>query len=299
MHAYKQHMTGVLFSIIWSSAFIAGKVAIQDIDPIGTLFLRFLCCSLLLAPFCLRTGGRLTLAGLIGAGGVLGFLNNAVYLGLTFSALQYISPEWVIIIVSCSPFMTMALSVLRGNERFSMTKLAGLVIGFTGVIIMTGVTGLDNNAVAGLGMALGGTFAFSVGTVLFREKGKELPLGAVNFWMSLSAVILLAPWAVHRGLPLESVTLPGFAAIGWLVAVSLLGMALWLLLIRRYGAVTAASYHLLNPVSGLLLAFLVLGTPPNAHNSIGAATICLGLYIVSRGKKDATVPKAKKREQTS
>ncbi len=285
---YKQHMTGILFSLIWSSAFIAGKVAMHDLDAFVVLFIRFVFCSLLLAPFYRPKSSSLSISqqSIAKTGLGLGVLNNVIYLGMTFYALNFISPEWVIIIVSCSPFITSGLSTLMGKEELSLRKITGFIIGFVGVLIMTGVTGLGKEAIWGLVLAFGGTFSFSLGTVIFRDRGQGIPLQTNNFWMSLAAVPLFGLWIGASGSSVAPIHFAAGAAIGWLVVVTLLGMALWLYLIRRYGAVTAAGYHLLNPVSGLVLAFLVLGNTPHWYSILGAITTCAGLYIASHHDKD-------------
>jgi drug/metabolite transporter (DMT)-like permease len=56
-------------------------------------------------------------------------------------------------------------------------------------------------------------------------------------------------------------------------------MALWLILIRMSGATTASSYHLLNPVFGVLLSFAVFGTAMKPADFIGAAIIAAGLAL--------------------
>lgn len=278
---YKQHGTGVLFSLIWSSAFIAGKVAMHDLDSVVVLFIRFSLCALLLVPFAMPKNRVEPASKIMRTGLGLGVLNNVIYLGMTFYALNFISPEWVILIVSCSPFITSGISAVIGKERLSGRKVAGFIIGFVGVVVMTGVTGLGQEALWGLLLAFGGTFSFSLGTVIFRERGQDIPLQTNNFWMSLVAVPLFGAWIGGHHIPIPHISFITGAAIVWLVVVTVFGMALWLFLIRHYGAITAAGYHLLNPVSGLVLAFLVLGNIPHWYNIVGAVTTCAGLYIAS------------------
>lgn len=269
----------VLFSLVWSSAFIAGKIAIQDIDPFSVLCVRFFVSALLLLPFCRNRNGLKSGRELIITGSVLGFLNNAVYLGLTFSSLRFISPGWVVIIAACSPFMTIALAAIMGMERVSARQLVGIGAGFLGVTVMTGVTGLEKDAILGVLLAVAGTLSFSLGTVLFRGKNEGMPIHTLNFWQSLSGTLFLLPIAWSSGSSLSQISFAGAAAIAWLVVVSILGMSLWFMLIRMRGAGTAASYHLLNPVSGLLLSFLILGNAVHLREVAGALLIGMGLLV--------------------
>ena len=79
----------ILFSVIWSSGFIAVKVAITELDPLEVLTLRFLLSATLLLPFYVRQGEHLRNQQSMRAGIQLGVLNNGLYLGLTFSALRF------------------------------------------------------------------------------------------------------------------------------------------------------------------------------------------------------------------
>lgn len=279
---WKRYAVGVFFSIIWSSAFIAGKVVVMEMGPFATLFYRFTLTVLVLLLFCGKRllgpeGRQAMLPGLL-----LGLLNNVVYLGLNFSALRYLAASWVVIVVSCAPFMTMAMAALRGQESFDKRKLLGLTVAFAGVVIMVGITGLHEGAGLGLGMAIAATLSFSAGAVLFRGKYDALPLLALNFWMTLCGMLCFAPAAFMTPANPLHITWPALAALLWLVVVSLAGMALWLLLIRTQGPSMAASYNMLNPLSGLALSALLLGTAIGVQDVVGAAAIVAGLYVALR-----------------
>ena len=277
-----RYAVGVFFSVIWSSAFIAGKVVVMEMGPFATLFYRFTLTILVLLLFCGKQllgpeGRQAMLPGLL-----LGLLNNVVYLGLNFSALRYLAASWVVIVVSCAPFMTMALAALRGQESFDKRKLLGLAVAFAGVVVMVGITGLHEGAGLGLGMAIAATLAFSVGAVLFRGKYDALSLLSLNFWMTLCGMLCFAPAAFMTTANPLHITWPALAALLWLVVVSLAGMALWLLLIRTQGPSMAASYNMLNPLSGLALSALLLGTAIGVQDVMGAAAIVVGLYVALR-----------------
>ena len=265
-----------LFSLLWSSAFIVGKVALVDFDPATILTLRFaLSAALLLAlPGWSFTGLRRTMR----IGVALGLLNNAAYLGLTFTALQYVRPVAVVVIVSCAPFATTLLAAAAGLERANASKLLGVAVGFAGVLI---IAGLDlGGAPLGIALAGAGAAAFSFATVLFRAKAARLPLRELNFWQSLAGAVALAPFALLGGRGLGAATLPGALAIVYLAAVVTIGgMALWMLLIRASGAGSASAYHLLNPFFGVLLSAIVLGAPIRGTDVLGAAVIAVGLFL--------------------
>ena len=270
---------GVCFSIIWSSAFVAGKIVVTEMGPFVSLFYRFVGTVFVLGLLCGKSLWGPQAGRALRAGFTLGLLNNVAYLGLSFSALQLVSPPWVVVIVSCSPFVTLMLGVARGLESFSVAKLLGFGLSLAGIVLMVGVGKLEGGAVQGLLLAAGATVAFSAGAVLFRGRYSNMPLLPGNFWMSVCAMLCFAPVAMQSSVTPLAVPIPALLALVWLAVVSLLGMALWLLLIRTQGASSAAAYNMLNPLSGLALSALLLGVPILPADVAGAAAIVTGLGV--------------------
>lgn len=273
----------LVFSLIWSSAFVAGALALPDLGPMLTLVARFGLSALLMLPVCLlRKEAGMTDPTTLRAGLVLGLLNNAVYLGLTFEALRFTSPALVVVCVSLAPFMTGLLAAMAGQERFTWRKTAGLALGLIGVVMITGpYVGVRD--LYGIGLALLGTLAFAGAAVLFRGRSAGLPLLATNFWQSLAGFVALLPlaWFQSKGLPAISPTT--VAAIVYLaVGVSIGAMLLWFVLIRVGGADRASAVHLMNPIFGLWLSHLTFGGPITLRAIGGCVVVAIGLVVALR-----------------
>lgn len=286
------HLVGVLFSLVWTSAFIAGKIAVTELDPFTALALRFSVSALLMVPLVAWRPNGLFNRRTILVGGVLGLCNNVIYLGLTFSALKTLRPELVTVVVSCAPFMTAALAAWLGLERLDAVKLAGMALGIAGVVAMSGVMSAAAPDPLGLALVIAAAAALVAGTVLFRGKADGLSIVQVNVWQTAIAALALLPAATVAGGVPAMPSLPTGLAILYLAFVTIAGMGLWLVLIRASGAATAASYHLLNPAFGVLLSWLVLGTPLRPIDIAGVALIALGLWLVMRRPVGAPVPAA-------
>lgn len=279
----------VLFSAIWSSAFIAGKVALASFDPCTLLTIRFAISALLIfiliqtineAPINLKT---------VRYGLMLGLLNNAIYLGFSFSALQKIRPQIVVVIVSCAPIATTMLSAWCGLERVSFKKLFGAGLGLAGVIVITRSASDAPIDLTGVLMATIGMIAFASGTVLFRGKGSNIPVLQVNLWQSIAGAVLLLPISLLVGHPIVNISLSSLLALLYLiVVVTIGGMNLWMILIRKSGATTASSYHLLNPFFGAVLAYFVLGAPLRTNDFAGATLISFGLLLTRQPQPEKT-----------
>jgi len=272
----------ITFSIVWSSAFIAGAVALDDFDPFTLLTIRFFLSALLLLPLCLIGDGYIRNRAAIRRGLLLGILNNALYLGLSFAALQTVRPQVVIVIVSCAPLATSIISAWWGIEPLSPIKLLGATLGLVGVVVISGITSGTTVDIWGILMATAGMLAFASGTVFFRGRGASLPVLQANFWQSIAGATVLLPIALVFGQPLVMPSTNTMIAVAHLVLiVTIGGMSLWLVLIRVSGAATASAYHLLNPFFGVLLAYLILGEPLRTTDFTGAALIAFGLILTT------------------
>lgn len=275
------------FSLVWSSAFIVGKLGLRDASPYLLLAVRFAFAAAVLALplLCRRTAPRFGDLALISDAVLLGTLNNVLYLGLTFTALQYISADLVVIVVSCAPFVTAAIAAARGLERLSGRKLLGIAAGFAGVLVITLHRPVGDANLAGLCFALMGTVSFAFGTIFYRSRAHRHDPQTVNFWQSATAAALLAPLA-FADLPELQPSAQFAFSVGYLaLVVTVGGMWLWLYLIRRFGATSAASSHLANPACALLLSHWILGTPLQASDWIGVAVISAGLIVVIRAPR--------------
>jgi len=255
-------------------------------NPYALLCARFAIAALLLVPVCMVRaikpwfGSRKLISDAL----LLGALNNALYLGLSFTALRFISPALVVVIVSCAPFVTTAIAASLRLERLRLSSMAGMVAGFVGVLVMT--LGKPVGAVdwRGITLAALGMFSFSIATVFYRKRASLYPPQAVNFWQSIAGVLLLLPAAIALSSPQQttSIPLPLAAATVYLaVVVTIGGMWLWLFLIRHMGAATASSVHLANPFFGLLLSHLVFGTPMQLTDWMGVIVIAAGLFGIT------------------
>ena len=99
-------MLGLVFALMWSSAFTSARMIVAEASPLAALSVRFLISGLLgvlIARFLGQTM-RLTQAQWR-ATIVFGIFQNAIYLGLNFVAMQTIEASVASIIASSMPLM--------------------------------------------------------------------------------------------------------------------------------------------------------------------------------------------------
>lgn len=273
-------ITVIIFCLIWSSAFIVGKIGLQHTDLYTLLSLRLLIAAIVLFPFVFKWLHAPKWQIVAKKSALVGVFNNALYLALSFSAIACISPALVLIIVSCAPFLTTVFATVLRLEPLSLRKLLGIVIGFTGVLLIVATKPIGEISWFGFLLAILATISFSIGTVLHRRNTARFNLFVVNFWQSLVGGVLLLPFAWINFRPTQILNPILIASVLYLaIAVTIGAMGLWLLLVRRNGASTAASYHLINPFFGLILSALVFGDSIRLIDLMGVSVIAMGLWL--------------------
>jgi drug/metabolite transporter (DMT)-like permease len=275
----------LLFSFIWSSAFVAVKISLQSSPPLFLMASRFLVAGAVLLVYArLRSARMPPRARDWGPLALLGLLNFGLYLGLTAVALQHLSAGMGAVLASTNPLMLAVLAPWVLGERVGALKATGIVTSFAGVVaMMWSRLGTDNRPGAMVLVVISIT-CLVAGTLLFKRMRLDYDLLVLNGAQLLAAgVVLIVPSVLFE--PVRDVRLTaGFlAAQAYLVVVvSWIGMAIWFWLLRAGDATRASAWFFLNPVLGLLLGALLLGEPLRAQDLAGAAAVAAGIYLVQR-----------------
>src|ERR1041385_6239463 len=118
-----------LVCLLWSFAFVAGKIGVTDCPPLILLTARFsLAGILILGISTFRSEGWQLSWRDVAVFAVLGVANNALYLGLGYTGLQTVSAGLGGLIVSANPVFTAALAALFLGEALNWRQVTGLVL---------------------------------------------------------------------------------------------------------------------------------------------------------------------------
>ncbi|WP_370680108.1 DMT family transporter [Comamonas sp. GB3 AK4-5] len=279
---------GSLFSVLWASAFVAGKVALVHIDPMSLLCARFAVAGCLMLAWALRTrpAAAWRSQALLANAVVLGVFNNALYLGLSFLGLRTVSPEATVLIVSTAPFFAIALSVISGS-RCTWPQLAGVVTGFGGVYLVLSARMQGGAEPYGMLLVLLGTLSFAASTVWYRRRAAQHDPLLLNGLQNLVGALAMLPFAPHLPQAFSALQHPDYllAFAHLVLLVSIADFLLWLALLRRIGVAQASSFHLLNPVFGIVLSALVFGTALRGSDVWGTLVVVAGLALATWPKK--------------
>ncbi len=283
--------------LIWGSTYIALRFGIQTIPPFLLSAIRFLIAGAALLGYCFIK--RIPLPGFTS------IINNSIcgilmLGGGTVSvawAEQYVPSSTAAIIVALLPIWFVLLDKKQWSYYFSnKIILVGLVLGFTGVALLTGFTHTDTsglnkpgNAVVGIIAILCGNIAWTTGSLL-----SKYTTSTTSFLMN-GSIQLLATSIVCFLISLVSgeVTSFSFQQVSAQSCYALLYLAtmgslvaylsyIWLLSVRP--AVQVSTYVYVNPVIAVMLGVIFANEQTNFTEVIALIIILCGVLLVNMPK---------------
>ena len=282
-------LMGLAFAAMWSSAFTSARVIVAYAPPLTALSLRFLVSGLLGILIARALGQSWQLDARQWRAVVLfGLCQNALYLGMNFVAMQTVEASLAAIIASTMPLLVALAGWLIFGRRVRPLGVAGLVAGVIGVALIMGARMQGGADAFGVALCVGGVLSLTVATLavagattggnVLMIVGLQMLVGSASLAV---AALALESWEVTWTWQL------GVAFVYTTLVPGLLATLVWFLLVRRIGAVKAATFHFLNPFLGVAIAAVVLGESLGARDILGVAIIAAGILAVQISRDPA------------
>lgn len=281
----------VLFVFLWSSGWIVAGYSARYSDALTFLSLRFACAFVALAALSIAVGapwpkGRRAILDCA----IAGILLHALYLGGVWWAVRHGLPAGVSgLIAGLQPVLTALFAPLIVGERISPVRWAGIVCGFVGIglVLEPKLVGVEPEALHAVLVPIvvnvTGMFAVTFGSFWQKARivsGDLRTVTAVQyaaaFLFTLPFAFLLEPMRMEWNLTMTLV-------LAWSVlALSLGGIGLYLILIRRGQVSRTATFLFLVPPAVAVEAWLLFGETLSPIQLVGMAVAVLGVVLASR-----------------
>ncbi|NOR61264.1 MAG: EamA family transporter [Rhodobacteraceae bacterium] len=280
-------LMGLSFVLMWSSAFTSARIAVAYASPLLLLSVRFLISGLLAMAIAKLLGQRIALTRKQWlAVALFGLLQNGVYLGANFVAMQWIEAGLAAIIASLLPLLVALLSWVFFKERLPKLGVLGLFAGLAGVLIIMWSRLSGGADIIGVALAFMGVGALSIATLLVRgaaSSGNVLMVVGLQMLVA-SAALFPASLAFETWHVVWTWQL--IAAFTYTTLVpGVLATLVWFLLVNRIGAIRASSFHFLNPFLGVAIAAVFVGESLSMQDIVGVMVITAGIVAVQLSKR--------------
>src|SRR5205809_7467204 len=150
-----------LVSMLWGGSFFFNGVVLKELPPFTVVFLRVALAAFMLLPLLWLYHIRFP-AGLSGWRPfiAIGLLNNVLPFSLIVVGQTYIPGGLASILNGTTPLFTVVVMAVAGEEKLHGRRIAGVVAGLIGVVILHG-DGVELESGQGIGMVLCLAAAFS------------------------------------------------------------------------------------------------------------------------------------------
>lgn len=278
----------IMLSLLWGGSFFFIGIAVKALPPITIVALRVSLAAIALLVIVRLMGlsmprDRRVWLAFFG----MGLLNNLIPFSLIVWGQTHIASGLASILNATTPlFGVIVAHLLTDDEKLTVNRFAGVVVGFLGVAMMIGpaaLGGLGSNLVAQLAV-LGAALSYSLAGV-FARRFKRMgvaPIVTATGQVSASSIMLVPlsllidhPWALP---------MPGLDVWAAIVGIALVSTALAYVLFFRIletaGVTNLMLVTFLIPVSAILLGAMFLGETLEPKHFLGMTLIAVGLAAI-------------------
>lgn len=279
----------VLLGSIWGSSFLWIKIVVSEIGPAALVALRLLfgLVGLLIVARVSRQN----------FGSVRGHLPAYLFMGFFQTTFPFVLISWAetridsalaAILNATTPLFAIVIAhYWLSDERITLTRVLGLILGFVGVIVLVsrefGPQGIRGSIWGIAAMLVASASYATTATFSRRYLRGHPPL------VQATMVVLVADVIAWGLLPVidRPVIFP-HAALTWfgLLWLGLLGSCtayvLYFYLLNAWGATRSSLVTYIFPVIGLALGIVFLNEPADWRLLVGSAMIVGGIAVVNR-----------------
>ena len=276
-----------LLVLFWGSSFAVVKVGLHYSPPVLFAGLRTLIGGLAMVVAALLWGGSPNPRRGWPVFLLLALYNAVLFIGLQTYAILHLPSGSAAVLVYLQPILVGVLAWLILGEPLSRAKIAGLLLGFSGIVAVSAESisgGTNSLSPVGVVFGAGSGLFWALGTVYFKKyEARVSTLWAVAMTFLGGGVVLTA-----LGLLVER-----WGEISWtgefvasllysgLVGISL-AWVIWFALVRAGEASRVAAYIFAVPLTAVLIGVVFLDEPLGFALFVGAALVVSGIYLVNR-----------------
>ena len=277
--------------VVWGASPVAAKVAVVELDPMVVALLRTLLGGIIALPLVLfwriKLPSTLPQNLLLLLSAFCGFIGFPVFftLGVNLTSANHAS-----MILASLPIFTGAIAMAWDRRFPAFLWWLGCALAISGEVLLissrgegTGAASLDGDLIV-LSSNLFASLGYVAGARLLQA---GYPSSATTYWGVVLAALVFLPFTpfLLGDLAVEAVGLRTWLAVAYLAfGVTIVGYIAWYWALGKGGIARIGLIQFLQPVSGVVLAWLLLSETLTSAFLLASAVILLGIWIAVRAK---------------
>ena len=274
-----------IFILLWSSAFITTKPIIDNSDPFSALAFRFALVALGFFLFSIYSKQKIIIDKKnFFESFFSGVLFHGVYLGGVFFSIAKGMPTGIAaLIVTLQPILTNALSGPILNEKVSLKQWIGVLLGFSGAVMVLGLDIGTKIPTIGLIATIVALIAITTSTIWQKKLSNNLPLSISNMNQALGGFIFHIIIIILFAKPYIDFSTTFLIAMSHQIfLVSFGAFTILMFLIKKNSASKTVSIFFLIPPTSAFMAWLFLNESLSNLDLLGFLIATIGVYIATR-----------------
>ena len=274
-----------IFILLWSSAFITTKPIIDNSDPFSALAFRFALVALGFFLFSIYSKKKIIIDKKnFFESFFSGVLFHGVYLGGVFFSISKGMPTGIAaLIVTLQPILTNALSGPILNEKVSLKQWIGVLLGFSGAVMVLGFDIGTEIPTIGLVATVVALIAITTSTIWQKKLSNNLPLSVSNMNQALGGFIFHIIIIILFAEPYINFSTTFIIAMSHQIfLVSFGAFTILMFLIKKNSASKTVSIFFLIPPTSAFMAWLFLNENLSNLDLLGFLIATIGVYIATR-----------------
>ena len=275
-----------VLALIWASAFFNIKIATYSYGPVTIAFLRILFGSIPVVLLCLYKKIKIEAFSKDWYWfAAIGLINLVIPFFLIAYGVQSVQSNLAAILMASTPLSATVLAhIFTENEKINLTKVIGVLVGFSGIVFLFSDNILINesNFLSAILILIGSSFYVIGGllTIKISNKKNENVTASILIWATIFLIPITAyteqPWNLNPSLNSTiSVIYLGIFATGlaWLLRFKIL---------INNGLVFQSQVAYLIPIFGIILGYIFLKELITPKVLIAVVAVIIGIYLVKK-----------------
>jgi drug/metabolite transporter (DMT)-like permease len=278
----------VFLASVWGGSFIFLRVAVPEIGPLMTSIIRVSLAATVLIGYAYSTGVEMHWRRNLKPYAIVGLFAAAVPFSCFSFAALHLPAAYSAVLNATAPLFGAVFSVLWLDDRLTVSKLAGLILGVIGVAILVGAGSFALNAMTLLAACacLLAAASYALSSIVVKKIVRRSDLHAGVHPIAIAAgslafgSVMLAPLIPYSIPPV----MPSLVALLCVAALATLssGMAqaMFIPLIVKIGPTRAMSVSFLIPLFSMVWGYLFLSEAVKASTLLGSIVVLAAMGLI-------------------
>jgi drug/metabolite transporter (DMT)-like permease len=281
---------------LWGIAWPVGRLLAMGLPPVSIAAIRYaIVVPVFLLILKLREHSVRISKSWVPTFVLLGILSTTLYQIFFIFGVKYAAASDDSLVIGVAPILVAVLASYIIKERLTRMKIAGLLMGLSGIVLIADLSPnvKVNNRILGVSLVFGGAVVYALYTVLLRRflnsnssirttEPRPSSLAMIT-WISLFGWLFLIPLSVLESPWSYAWDINSWLGILYLALLStVVGYFFYVEGVSQIGASRTSIFGNLIPVFGVLSSFLLLGESISIWHVASFFLIFLGVLLVNR-----------------